>query len=87
MPMNESAYAGFVCELNAESLARGETDTRTSVRPDEPEDPGWPAIHFERARSGDEALRSAGGGARRGGQHTGGDGGAAGPMLGTRERR
>jgi hypothetical protein len=61
---------------NAEPLAGGETDTRTSLRPDETEDPGRPAIHFARARPGDEALRSEGCGARRGGQHAGGEGGA-----------
>jgi hypothetical protein len=76
MPMNEGAHAGFVCKIDTEPLAGGKTDTRTSVRPDEPEDLGRPAIHFERARSGDEALRSEGCGARRGGQHPGGEGGA-----------
>ena len=68
MPMNESAHACFVCELDAETLAWGETDARAPIGSGEAEDLGRPAIDFKRTRSGDETderPRCRGCGARR----------------------
>jgi hypothetical protein len=57
MPMNESAHACFVCELDAEPFAGGEANARASIRTDETEHAGWLAIYAKRALSGDETLR------------------------------
>jgi hypothetical protein len=66
--MDNGARASLIRELHAEPFAGGEANARTSVRTNEPEDPGWPAIHLEYPGSGDEPLRTGGCGARRTGQ-------------------
>ena len=74
MPMHQRASAALVGEIDAKTFAGREANTRTSVRPDEPEDPGRPAIHVEHPRPGNKALRSNRCGARCRRQHTGGEG-------------
>lgn len=76
MPMDERSRACLVSQFDVEPVASVEAKAGTSIRADEPEDPGRPAVYFERAGSSDEALRQRGSGARpdgQNGQHTGGE--------------
>ena len=68
MPMNNGARPSLIYKVDAEAFTGGEPKARTSVESRKGEDLGWPPIHLEDARSGDEPLRDRGRSAHRTGQ-------------------
>ena len=67
MPMHERTHASLISEIDVKMLPRIESETLASIRSREAENARRAAIHFERARGRDEALRAIGGSACRGG--------------------